>query len=450
MGKVSLAVHGEDFVDFVQKNKNTFHGQDGIMRLIRRDKRWYLEENQIPIAFSELGQDLANGTLTWKLKSDHSSEFVDTTIKMKILGQKTVRTFGKSMKQEAPKKKAQPTTEPRTRNLKRSLRELDANSPVNQLVKKRKGNNHDQYRFTAFTEKYHDDEYMMMRLQEDMYREAKKTESSRMKEATQFYPRADYLDEQNYNETDRLEALLDVIKICFHLKVQKHTFHLAIRLFDRYASTYELKDGHLKVLPWAAFSIAVKYIEVETVSMTAYSRWDVEEEHVIHLERQLFQAVDLRVDDLLPYHFAERFFLIIVSEVEKHRKSTAEKLHTLLWYILDLAILDYSMLKYASVPSLVAAACVCVACGITHELDWVNNQEKILKGLGCTNEEVQPIAKHLKGILKSGELAQDSGLLETYSSPEKHNIGIKLKKYFGEQGKREKKKKQKSQKKLVE
>eukprot|EP00493_Phyllostaurus_siculus_P005932 UN05985 len=41
--------------------------------------------------------------------------------------------------------------------------------------------------------------------------------------------------------------------------------------------------------------------------MAAYSRWDVQEEHVIHLERQVFQTVELRVDDLLPYHFAERF-----------------------------------------------------------------------------------------------------------------------------------------------
>ena len=53
---------------------------------------------------------------------------------VEIWGKKVVRAFGKSMKQEAPK--VQPSTEPRTRNLKRSLRELDANSPV----KRRKGN----------------------------------------------------------------------------------------------------------------------------------------------------------------------------------------------------------------------------------------------------------------------------------------------------------------------
>merc|ERR1719397_2240625 len=149
----------------------------------------------------------------------------------------------------------------------------------------------------------------MMRLQDDMYKEAKKTEKFRLKQVEDFYPKADYLDEQNFSAEARLEAILDVIQICFSLGVQKHTFHLAIRLFDRYASVYALTKDHLKVLPWAAFSIAVKYIEVETISMGAYSRWGLKEEHVIHLERQLFQAVELRVDDLLPYHFAERFFL---------------------------------------------------------------------------------------------------------------------------------------------
>jgi len=135
MGKISLRVYGEEFIDFVQKNKNTFHQEDGKMRLIRRDKRWYLEDSKKePLAFSDLNEDLSPRKATWKVKGDDSNQFIDTSIVIKIWGKKVVRAFGKSMKQEAPK--VQPSTEPRTRNLKRSLRELDANSPV----KRRKGN----------------------------------------------------------------------------------------------------------------------------------------------------------------------------------------------------------------------------------------------------------------------------------------------------------------------
>jgi len=426
MGKISLRVYGEEFIDFVQKNKNTFHQEDGKMRLIRRDKRWYLEDSKKePLAFSDLNEDLSPRKVTWKVKGDDSNQFIDTSIVIKIWGKKVVRAFGKSMKQEAPK--VQPSTEPRTRNLKRSLRELDANSPV----KRRKGNNHDPFCFTAFSEKYHDDEYYMMRLQDDMYREAKTTEEFRLKTPSEYYPKASYLEEQEFDEDARLDALLDVIGTCFQIGVQKHTFHLAIRLFDRYASTYAMRESHLKVLPWAAFSIAVKYIEVETVSMQAYSRWGLKEEHVIHLERQLFQAVEYRVDDLLPYHFAERFFLMVVTEIEKQKSRTAAKFHCLLWYLLDLSIIEYKLLPYASVPSHIAAACVCLACTITQELDWPNNQKRILEILGCTTQDVFPIVEIMKETIKNGDLPRKSGLLKRYSTEENYKISSRLAKFFG-------------------
>lgn len=450
MGKVSLAIRGEDFLDFVQQNKNTFRQEDGSLRLIRREKRWYLEdlETKEPVAFSVLGEDLTSKHAVWKIKGEDSSLFVDTNVQIKFFGKKAVREFGKSMKQEAPKKaktKNQPATEPRVRSLKRSLQELDANSPASQVPigKRRKGN---EFCFTAFTEKYNNNEYYMMRLQEDMYEEAKKTEIMRQTKIRDYYPRSDYLDQQSYDEMARLDALIDVVAVCFKLKLKKHTFYLAIRLFDRYASTYELKDAHLKVLPWAAFSLAVKYIEVETVSMSAYSRWGVKESHVIHLERRLFETVELRVDDLLPYHFAERFFLMIVTEIEKRRETsknsgrhTAEKFHTMLWYLLDLAVLDYKLLQFVALPSHIAAACVCLACHITQELDWANNQEKVLKVLGCTTAQVNPIVRLMKETLRCGVLADKSGLFKTYATPEKFRISFRLNKFF-QGGKKAKKK----------
>jgi len=440
MGKVSIAVGGNEFVDFVQKKKNTFYEEDGSMRLIKRDKRWFLEdsETQEPLAFSELGDDLDLEGARWKIKEKDSAEFVDATIKIRVSGKKTVRTFGKSMKQKSIKKKvkprAQPSTEPRKRSLKRSLRDIDVNSGSQSSGnKRRKTNNHEEFTFTAFDEKYNDDEFYMMRLQQDMYVEAKKKEMNRIESPTEFYPIEGYLEMQPNipDEESRIKALIDVIQVCFSLKMQKHTFHLAVRLFDRYASIYELKKDHLKVLPWACFSIAVKYVEVETVSMAAYSRWDVQEEHVIHLERQVFQTVELRVDDLLPYHFAERFFLLIVSEIEKTGKQTrAEKFHTLLWYLLDLAMLEYKMLKYAKMPSKVAAACVCLACTITQELEWSKNQTIILQLLDCSSEELEPIVKELTETIKDGDLARISGLMEEYGSANCHRISIRLKEYF--------------------
>jgi len=451
MGKVSLALQGSKFVDFVQKNKKTFHEvkSGGKMRLIQRDRRWYLEDaNKKPLAFSKLDEDLSSRKVTWNVKAKGSDDFSEAKIEIKSCDHK-VRKFGKSMKQEL-KKKHPPTTEPRSRNVKRSLSELDATSSENQLFqKRRKANKDDQFTsFTAFKEKYEDDECYMMRLQDDMYKESKKTESLRQKSPNDFYPQPNYLSKQPYDETNRLNALMDVVQLCFKLKVQKHTLHLAVRLFDRYASTYLLKDSVLKVLPWAAFSIAVKYIEVETISMGAYANWGVKEEYIIHLERQLFQAVSLRVDDLLPYHFAERFFLLIVSEMDKNKpnaKQTGEKFHAMLWYLLDLAILDYNLLKFAAHPSLIAAACVFVACDMTQELKWAKNHDKILDNLGCSLREVNPIAKELRLTLAKGELARKSGLSESYASAEKFRISVRLEKHFKESERRKLEKLQQSQ-----
>jgi len=267
----------------------------------------------------------------------------------------------------------------------------------------------------------------------------KKMELVRSQKRNKFYPMPNYIAQQTMDKTKRIRIMADVIEASYNVRVKPRTRHLAIRLVDRFASTYVLTEEHQQSIPWAAFSLAAKYFEPESISMAAYESW-VDRETIVHMESFLLGTLDFRVDDLMPIHFAERFFIQVVTEVERRMlmksnvssrtvQRTTKKFNALLWYLLDLAMIDYECLQFAHTPRFIAAACVAVGCTITGRLNWPKDHLKVLRELDCPQFKIKPIVKRIYE-LPTTSIPIESRMYQKYNTEEHFYISSKIQAFY--------------------
>ena len=141
-------------------------------------------------------------------------------------------------------------------------------------------------------------------------------------------------------------------------KLLTETLFLAVYIMDKYLSLKEVPRSKFQLLGTTSILIASKFEEIYTpevkdfvwVSGQAYNA-----EEFLKMERTILSALDFNVSTPIPLHFLRRF--------SKAAKSDA-KLHTLSKYIIELSLLEYSLLKYK--PSEIAAAAVYITRKMTN------------------------------------------------------------------------------------
>ncbi|CAM6072331.1 unnamed protein product [Sphagnum tenellum] len=192
---------------------------------------------------------------------------------------------------------------------------------------------------------------------EDIYTFYRKTE-------VQSCVPADYMDRQAEIKEKMRAILIDwLIEVHLKFKLMTETLYLTVNLIDRYLSVQSVSRKNLQLVGVTALLLAAKYEEIWApevndfvhISDNAYTR-----EQILHMEKTMLNTLQFNLTVPTPYVFVAR--CLKAAAADREEKANVLQLEMLTWYLVELCLTEYSMVKFC--PSQVAAAAVYMALNI--------------------------------------------------------------------------------------
>jgi len=164
-------------------------------------------------------------------------------------------------------------------------------------------------------------------------------------------PRSDYMNAQPEINVKMRAILVDwLVEVHMKYKLKKETLFLAINIVDRYLSISIVARRHLQLLGVVAMLIAAKFEEIyppETPQLVYITDNACTKEDILSMEIHVLTAIGFNLCCPTAAHYHERYLRANrCGEVHGH----------LVQYLLELALLDYRMIRYP--PSHLVAAAV--------------------------------------------------------------------------------------------
>uniref|UniRef100_A0ACD5UIL2 Uncharacterized protein n=1 Tax=Avena sativa TaxID=4498 RepID=A0ACD5UIL2_AVESA len=173
-----------------------------------------------------------------------------------------------------------------------------------------------------------------------------------------------YMTQQTDINEKMRGILIDwLIEVHYKLELLGETLFLTVNIIDRYLARENVVRKKLQLVGVTAMLLACKYEEVSVpvvedlilICDRAYTRADI-----LEMERTIADRLEFDMSVPTPYCFMRRFLKAAKSD---------KKLELLAFFIIELSLVDYGMLKYQ--PSMLAAAAVYTAqCTINGFKSW--------------------------------------------------------------------------------
>ncbi|KAI3921987.1 hypothetical protein MKX01_005676 [Papaver californicum] len=197
---------------------------------------------------------------------------------------------------------------------------------------------------------------------EDIYAHHRNTESSSCVSPS-------YMTQQfDINEKMRGILIDWLIEVHYKFELMEETLYLTVNLIDRFLERQTVLRKKLQLVGVTAMLLACKYEEVSVpvvedlilISDKAYTR-----KEVLDMEKSMVNTLQFNMSVPTPYTFMRRFLKAAQSD---------KKLELLSFFIIELCLVEYEMLKYS--PSLLAAAAIYTAqCTISRSKHWTKTCE---------------------------------------------------------------------------
>ncbi|KAK1400322.1 G2/mitotic-specific cyclin-2-like [Heracleum sosnowskyi] len=198
---------------------------------------------------------------------------------------------------------------------------------------------------------------------DDLYAYYKKVESS------SCVP-PDYMSTQ-FDINDRMRGILIdwLIEVHYKFELMQETLYLTVNLIDRFLAIQPVIRKKLQLVGITALLLACKYEEVAVpvvedlivISDRAYTKSDV-----LEMETLMVNKLQFNLSVPTAYVFMRRFLKAAQSD---------NKMELLAFYIIELSLVEYEMLKFP--PSLLAAAAVFTAqCTLGKLNQWSKTSER--------------------------------------------------------------------------
>ena len=180
----------------------------------------------------------------------------------------------------------------------------------------------------------------------------------------ELLPSYGYMKSQpDINEKMRSILVDWLIEVHFKFKLLPETLFITINLIDRYLEKTEIKRQRLQLLGVTAMWIACKYEEIyapEIKDFVYITDNAYEQKDILDLEYEVLRTLEFNVTTPSPFRFLERYAKLIDVD---------PKTFNLAWYLIELPLIEYKMLKYK--PSLISSAALFVALKIQKkEVRW--------------------------------------------------------------------------------
>ncbi|KAL3630171.1 hypothetical protein CASFOL_023155 [Castilleja foliolosa] len=160
---------------------------------------------------------------------------------------------------------------------------------------------------------------------------------------------------QQFDINERMRAILIdwLIEVHHKFELRDETLFLTVNLIDRFLAKQSVVRKKLQLVGLVAMLLACKYEEVSVpvvedlvfISDKAYSR-----QQVLEMERLMLNTLQFNMSVPTPYVFMRRFLKAAQSD---------KKLEQLSFFLLELCLAEYEMLKYPA--SLLASAAIYTA-----------------------------------------------------------------------------------------
>ncbi|XVE56277.1 hypothetical protein DITRI_Ditri03aG0225700 [Diplodiscus trichospermus] len=173
-----------------------------------------------------------------------------------------------------------------------------------------------------------------------------------------------------YDINERMRGILIdwLIEVHYKFELMDETLYLTVNLIDRFLAVQQVVRKKLQLVGVTAMLLACKYEEVSVpvvedlilISDKAYSR-----KEVLDMEKMMINTLQFNLSLPTPYVFMRRFLKAAQSN---------KKLELLSFFMLELCLVEYEMLKFP--PSLLAGAAIFTAqCTLSGSKHWSKTSE---------------------------------------------------------------------------
>lgn len=195
-------------------------------------------------------------------------------------------------------------------------------------------------------------------------------------------------------------------------KLFPETIFLTVNILDRYLEKTPINRSRLQLLGVSAMLVASKYEDIYTpdvhdfvyITDSAYTRDDV-----LTMETSILKVLKFNICTPSSYRFLERYCKIIGTE---------DKQFCLCRYFIELALVEYKMLRYKQ--SLIAAAGVYLMHKVFHIMpEWPDSLEK---NSPYTVNDLKPCAKDMCILFQRANKVELQSIRKKFLKPEFCNV----------------------------
>mmetsp|Transcript_29257 Transcript_29257/g.25868 ORF Transcript_29257/g.25868 Transcript_29257/m.25868 type:complete len:222 (+) Transcript_29257:550-1215(+) len=177
-------------------------------------------------------------------------------------------------------------------------------------------------------------------------------------------PSLGYMKSQpDINEKMRAILIDWLIEVHYKFKLLPETLYITVNLLDRFLQSKPIKRQRLQLLGVTAMWIACKYEEIyapEIKDFVYITDNAYEQKDILDLEYEVLRTLGFNVTFPSPFRFLERYAKLTNADT---------KTFNLAWYLIELSLIEYKMLKYK--PSLISSAALFVSLKIQKkEVRW--------------------------------------------------------------------------------
>jgi len=214
----------------------------------------------------------------------------------------------------------------------------------------------------------------------------------------------------NKTQTDineKMRAILIDWLVDVHLKFKliAETFYLTVNIIDRFLGSFAINRQKLQLVGVAAMLIASKYEEIyppevkdfEYVTDRAYTREDI-----LDMEGKIIACLNFNLTTPSSYRFLERYSKVAGFD---------EKAFQLARYLLELATVEYKMIKY--LPSNIACSAIYLVNKIHKREGWA---DLMIKHGKYSETQIRPCAKDLCILLQNASKSNLQAVKRKFSS----------------------------------
>ncbi|CAN0924252.1 CYCB2-4 [Linum grandiflorum] len=218
---------------------------------------------------------------------------------------------------------------------------------------------------------------------------------------------SNYMEQQPDIKERMRSILIDwLIEVHDKFELMEETLYLTVNLIDRFLAVESVERKKLQLVGVTSMLLACKYEEVSVpvvndlvlISDKAYSRTEI-----LDMEKLMVNALQFNMSVPTPYVFMRRFLKAAQSD---------QKLELLSFFLLELCLVEYEMLKFP--PSLQSAAAIYTAqCTLTGASQWNKTQELYT----CYSEEqLLECSKLMVGFHQNSASGRLTGVHRKYNT----------------------------------